>query len=143
MKRDWSWADWFVSGVRLFWFVLLFTNIIASDHEMSVQLGLAISLSILVYVLPQLFYIPGHIRPQLFIVTEVTLSGAFTVYLMTVSGAINYFYVPMFVVSFMATGRMMGILLPIGYGLLPLLLWFSGGFVSINYISFLILIDSR
>lgn len=120
-QRSWSWADWFVVGLRVFGFVMMLTNFINND-VLSDRFGYILTFAVLVLAIPQFFYMPGHIRPKWFIAAELIMSIGFALYLATyTSEAKSYLLLPMFVVSFMCTRQAF---IPIAAGTITLLtLW--------------------
>lgn len=103
-QRAWGWADWFVVGFRLFGFVISLSNIWGADLQG--RQGFALSFALLSLAIPQLFYLPGHIRPRAFIAAEIVLSGGFMIYLApSIPDAKSYFLIPLFVISFLCTKK--------------------------------------
>jgi len=104
-KRPWGWADWFMVGTRFVGFLLSMIHYLRDtpDH----RLGLVVSLGILAYAAPQLFYLPGHIRPKLYVAAEFVCSGGFTLYVSTFAteNAASYYFIPLLVISFLSSRR--------------------------------------
>jgi signal transduction histidine kinase len=117
-SRSWGWVDWFMVGLRVFGFAMIFTNLYVEG--VGERLGFVISFAVLSLAVPQLFYLPGHIRPTLFILTELAFSGGFTLFLTSFQPeAISYLYLPALVVSYMGSRKAFYWIAPVCALLLP------------------------
>ncbi|WP_456277029.1 sensor histidine kinase [Bacillus sp. AK128] len=119
----WGWTDWFVVGLRFF-FTFLIGNLYIYKYTEESLLGLVITLSILAYAVPQLFYLPNHIRPRLFIITEILLSGGYTLFLIIYFqndlNGVSYFYIPILVIGYVSTKKSLYWVIPICLGIFPI-----------------------
>ncbi|WP_147534340.1 sensor histidine kinase [Bacillus marasmi] len=144
VRRKWGWADWFVVGLRFMGFLLSVIYIYSyapDDHR-----GLVISLALISYSVPQLFYLPEHIRPRWFITTELLLSAGYTLYIISFISdevnAVSYFYMPVFVVSYLSSKKVIYWVAPLCILVFPFALKIIGDYDFLyvsNQISNLIL----
>jgi signal transduction histidine kinase len=137
LKRVWSWADWFVVGLRIFGTGILLTNM--TSEELAGRTGLVLSLALLSFAVPQLFYLPGRIRASWFIAAEALLSGGFSVYLTTIiPDARGYFFLPVFIISFLSTRKELYAVLPFCLGVMPLAMGWVAELSADSIINYLI-----
>jgi len=107
-SRAWSWTDWFMVGLRVFGFFMILVTFVFGNETIADKLGIVLAFAVLALALPQLFYLPGHIRPKLFIISELIISVAFTAYLisnMPDTNAKSYLFLPIFIVSYLYSQR--------------------------------------
>ncbi len=113
-------------GLRTFSFIVGLTVFLEQDMELNY--GYTLAFAIISFAVPQLLYLPGHIRPIGFIAAEIFLSGGYAVYLTTtIPQATSAFYIPLFVICFLSSLRMLYAIVPICMGLLPILWGLTGG----------------
>ncbi|HZG88431.1 sensor histidine kinase [Paenibacillus sp.] len=107
LKRAWGWADSFVVAVRTVGFVLSLIHVYGlapAGH----RFGL-LAVGLLAFAVPQLFYLPRHIRAKRYIAAEAALSGGFTLYASMVvhENAQSCYLIPLFVMSYLASKKVL------------------------------------
>lgn len=129
-KRSWGWTDWFVVSIRLISCLLSIGYFF--ENTLDTKRGLVITLGLLSYAVPQLFYLPGHIRTKPFIAVELLLSMGYTLYITSILpqevNAASFLYIPMFVVSYLSTKKIFLMILPAFNIILLLSLQLIGGY---------------
>jgi len=123
-SRSWGWVDWFVIGFRFLGFVISLWNVLGNDLS-GQQYGFVLAFVLLALAVPQLFYLPGHIRPAGYIGSEIAVSGAFTLYLWSLSSEVagTFFVFPFFVICYLCTKKWLYWVAPLCLGVLPILFW--------------------
>ena len=105
--RIWGWTDTFVIAIRTIGFLI--SMVYMSSYSVADARGLIITLGLLAYAVPQLFYLPRHFRPRIFILIEFLFSVGYTLYITAfVSIDMNpasYLYMTVFVISYLSTKK--------------------------------------
>ena len=128
-RRIWSWTDWFVIVLRFIGFLISLIYIYRFAGES--QRGLVITIALFSYAAPQLFYLPGYFKPKIFMGAEFVLSIGYTLYVTSFfSDELNtasYFYMPLFVISYLSTKKLFYWVVPICCVMFPFLLTIING----------------